>query len=91
MEPVARFIESSRNTANQKGIAKCLACDRIWTRQRAFEAGYEVPDTNCALCLTCPDTVQHRLYECQAPQARIAREASVPTEFVQQADIELAK
>eukprot|EP00972_Heterocapsa_arctica_P082310 12129817-Heterocapsa_arctica.AAC.1 len=27
MESVARFIASSRTTANQKGIPKCLACD----------------------------------------------------------------
>eukprot|EP00972_Heterocapsa_arctica_P098833 14582362-Heterocapsa_arctica.AAC.1 len=38
LEPAARFIASSRTTANQKGIARCLVCDGIWTRRRAFEA-----------------------------------------------------
>eukprot|EP00972_Heterocapsa_arctica_P017216 2544487-Heterocapsa_arctica.AAC.1 len=56
LEPVARFIESSKTTATQKGIARCLVCNGIWTRQRALEAGYEFPDLNCALCLTCVDT-----------------------------------
>eukprot|EP00972_Heterocapsa_arctica_P077528 11435499-Heterocapsa_arctica.AAC.1 len=59
LEPAARFIASSHTTANQKGIARCLVCDGIWTRRRAFEAAYEVPDLHCALCLVCDDTIQH--------------------------------
>ena len=38
----------------------------VWTRERLHEAGYSLPSRMCPLCEKWLDTMEHRLWECEA-------------------------
>ena len=56
-----------------KTLVACFYCDGIWTRTRLQQAGYVVDSLLCDLCGLEPDTLDHRMYRCTAPEAVQAR------------------
>ena len=74
--------KSKRYTVHQKFCIMNVACDGVWTQGRAQLAGYRY-DGRCRC--GAPDTVLHRLAECERPEARQAREdAEVPNRLLEQ-------
>ena len=81
---VQTAIKSKDFDALGKALVCSAACDGIWTRCRAADAGYLV-DTTCELCGLDVDTVMHRLLECQAPEVVAARKEACPQWFLDRA------
>ena len=57
---------SKHLTALEQGCLRSWATAAVWTRSRAIKYGYVIDDPNCPLCRRCEDTVDHRLWECEA-------------------------
>ena len=53
---------------NIKGVLAALVSGTVWTRTVQQERGYVVPHTACALCGEAPDTLRHRVLDCNAVQ-----------------------
>eukprot|EP00973_Karenia_brevis_P013927 1888833-Karenia_brevis.AAC.1 len=60
-----------------KSLIKAAACDAVWTGARAADAGYAV-DGICPLCHADRDTLFHRVWRCQHPSVKAAREEVAP-------------
>ncbi len=60
-----------------------VACGAVMTYARAAAAGYLV-DNRCPLCGIRGDTMVHRIWRCQHPEAAAAREATVPRWLLQE-------
>ena len=74
---VARRASRSKDLcASGRFMVQSLACNGVWTNQRAKEAGF-ITDGTCPLCGQ-QDTLFHRLWECQHPSVREARGEVVP-------------
>ena len=61
-----------------KGGARLVvakAGNAVWTRKRAQQAGYTVEDTRCELCGAHGDTTHGRVWKCEHPPVKVAREA----------------
>ena len=65
-DAVLSCINSSKIDYLGKVHIRCLATGGLWTRQRFKQAGYEHSGM-CPLCQEQPDTVHHRLWECNHP------------------------
>eukprot|EP00959_Pyramimonas_sp_CCMP1952_P317561 6646186-Pyramimonas_sp.AAC.1 len=48
----------------EAGALEALARGTIWTGQRRKAAGYQA-DGVCPRCTKAPDTLEHRIYECE--------------------------
>eukprot|EP00959_Pyramimonas_sp_CCMP1952_P206924 4328314-Pyramimonas_sp.AAC.1 len=48
----------------EAGALEALACGAIWTGQRCKAAGYQT-DGVCLRCTKAPDTLKHRIYNCE--------------------------
>ena len=69
--------------ATGKSIVRNLACDAIWTKKRANEAGFQT-DCVCDLCGKDEDTIKHRLWSCRCEAVTKARaEARIPKWFLE--------
>ena len=66
MDVVHKAISSGAKSFDRvgKGIIRCIACDGFWGMSRRKKAEYDV-DELCPLCLAAPDTLHHRLWNCQ--------------------------
>eukprot|EP00959_Pyramimonas_sp_CCMP1952_P350332 7339780-Pyramimonas_sp.AAC.1 len=62
---ILHLLNSGRFTLFQKGCIRVLFCDAVYTRTRAVSLGYKINNL-CQLCLAAPDTLRHRLWECEA-------------------------
>ena len=51
-------------TEDEASIVETFLLDGIWTLTRLYEAGYDVQDKRCPLCLGEEDTIEHRLFRC---------------------------
>ncbi len=61
---VASELNSSRHlTPLQRGALASTVAGAVWTRDRAFRAGYDVANV-CPLCGEGGDTVHHRTWHC---------------------------
>ena len=67
-EPICQYLRSSRHTQKDKGLVAALATQGFWTRARLVRAGLAI-DVLCPLCMLLPDTIHHRLYGCEHPDA----------------------
>ena len=61
-----------------------MACGAVWPKDRLITAGYDV-DPLCELCRADPDTMFHRIWDCQKPDAKSAREAVAPQRLIDEA------
>ena len=75
---------SSQPTALQKSSLRAVACGAVWPKDRLIAAGYDV-DPLCELCRADPDTMFHRIWACQNPDAKSAREAVAPQRLIDEA------
>ena len=64
---VAAGLRSKKLSAWEKGSARALACNALWTNSRALRCGYRVCPL-CPLCQSKVDSVFHRLWECEVCQ-----------------------
>jgi len=71
-EPICQYLRSAKHTQQDKGLAAALATQGFWTRSRLVRAGLAI-DVLCPLCSLRPDTVHHRLYGCEHPDAAAIR------------------
>ena len=61
---------------NRKSLKLLAAnsCNAVLTKLRTYQAGYDLSDVSCQLCGSHPDTIHQRLWKCQNPEVRKARE-----------------
>ncbi len=69
-------------TRQQSAAFRAVACGAVWTAAQAKERGY-LTDGLCDKCRAAPDTVRHRVYECEATRETV--KASVPRWFWEEA------
>ena len=74
----------SQLTTLQKGALRAVACDAVWPKDRLIAAGYDV-DPVCELCRAQPDSMFHRLWECQNEAAKLARKEIAPQRLIDEA------
>ena len=72
---------SKKMTPQGKYLVATAFCGGLWDGKRCCEAGYEA-NLMCPLCGLEPDTVEHRLWRCMAPQVVAARKAVCSDAFV---------
>ena len=65
---VASELRRSAYAPIERGTVRLLACDGTWTKGRAIERGYVMDDDLCPLCQAAPDSLMHRLWQCQCVQ-----------------------
>ena len=68
MDIMRSVLNSSKLDAKEKSSLAALGCNAIWTKVRAEEHGYVLPDNLCSLCGVEADTVHHRLWQCKHPE-----------------------
>ena len=71
-------------TPLQKGALRAVACDAVWPKDRLIKEGYLV-DPFCELCKKHPDSMFHRIWECDCPDAVQARTSIAPPHLVREA------
>eukprot|EP00959_Pyramimonas_sp_CCMP1952_P227757 4761973-Pyramimonas_sp.AAC.1 len=59
-------MSSSKFTPWEKGCIRGLVCQALWTKCRAAEHGYILPDVLCPMCGLEQDAMFHRLWMCQS-------------------------
>ncbi len=75
-------LKSGRHlTPLEKGALASTAADALWTRDRAYRAGYDVENT-CPLCGAQGDTAHHRVWCCPAT---LAARSKLPTWIIDEA------
>ncbi len=74
---VAQLASDRRLTPADRAAYRSVACGALMTFSRAARCGYLVPD-RCPLCGQDGDTVHHRIWRCQHPDAVAARSAAAP-------------
>jgi hypothetical protein len=85
-EHIAARLKSDRTlSAKDRAAYMSVACRAVMTYSRAAAMGYLVLD-ECPLCKKRGDTVLHRIWLCQHPDAVRAREAVVPRWLLQEFD-----
>ena len=57
----------------------------MWTRVRAKQAGYEVGDTKCELCGIPEGIIHGRIWKCQHPLVKKARDDAVSATIIRAA------
>ena len=82
-EPARALMQSSGLSARGKAVLASAFSGSIWTCADLAAAGYEVED-RCPLCRAAADTLEHRIWHCNAPEA-IAERSKVPSEVVMEA------
>ena len=75
VDAVKKVLASAKVSQASKNLLLVTACNALWTKTRAAEAGYDVGDALCELCQNGPDTLHHRLWVCQKPEVCAARDA----------------
>ena len=75
VDVVRRISRSCRTSKDGARLLVTNACNGVWTRTRAKAAGYIVESTLCELCGLHEDTIHGRVWLCQHPPVREAREA----------------
>ena len=81
--PARAAMRSSKFDKRDKAVLAAAWTGMIWTNHDLEKAGYIV-DGLCCLCKAAPDTLRHRLWQCQHPDAVEARKA-IPTSVVKEA------
>ncbi len=77
-----RVLRTGRQlTPLEKGALASTAAGALWTRDRAYKAGYDVENT-CPLCGAQGDTAHHRVWCCPATAAARAK---LPTWIIDEA------
>ena len=71
---VKRTAKSQRVPKDGRRLIMANACNAVWTKTRARESGYEFDDVMCTLCGKQEDTIHHRLWRCDHPPVKAARE-----------------
>ena len=71
-------------TPFQKGALRAVVCDAVWTKERFLAAGYIV-DPVCDLCRDKPDTLFHRLWECECEAVSELRKQVLPVSLIREA------
>ena len=80
---VPRALCRSRKTdAWSRYLIKSANVGGLWTRDRSAAAGHKT-STSCPLCLVCQDSLRHRVWQCQHPQAVQARKLHSPQWFTE--------
>ncbi len=83
-EHVASQLRGDRKlTCKDRACYMSVACGAVMTFARAAAAGYLVENL-CPLCGARGDTIVHRVWRCQHPDAVAAREAAVPKWLLQE-------
>ncbi len=83
-EHIASQLRGDRKlTCKDRACYMSVACGAIMTFARAAAAGYLV-ENKCPLCGARGDTIIHRVWRCQHPDAVAAREAAVPQWIIQE-------
>ena len=83
---VARaFITSEASKAGyrERYLAKAAACQALWTNDK-FKARGFASDGMCSQC-GMPDSVFHRIWECQSPEVLTARNRIADAQLIEQA------
>eukprot|EP00973_Karenia_brevis_P063529 8828756-Karenia_brevis.AAC.1 len=83
---VRRLLDSKSSSAmvaEHKAGLRVACANGLWTNARLAQAGYEV-DGMCSLCHEAEDTLFHRWWQCQAPEACAARN-SLATDMLKDA------
>ena len=77
---VKRVSRASRTSKEGARLLVANACNAVWSRTRAAQSGYKVDNTTCELCGKHEDTIHSRIWKCQHPDVKAAREkAASPT------------
>ena len=71
-------------TPLQKGALRAVTCDAVWPKDRFIKEGYNV-DPNCELCKKEPDSMFHRIWECDCAIAMQARTSVAPPQLIREA------
>ena len=71
---VRKVARMARTPADGSRVLIANACNAVWTRSRATLAGYVVEDTICELCGQHEDTIHGRIWKCQHPDVKAARD-----------------
>jgi len=72
---VKKFLNSKWSKANPKASRAAIKafCGGTWTQDRAIQSGYDIEDPYCPLCHAAPDSLKHRLFDCNHEDAVHAR------------------
>ena len=63
------YVRAKAHSKKAKIAVGAVATNALWTLTRLKDAGYVVDSTKCALCHTHEDTLHHRVWCCQHPDA----------------------
>ncbi len=82
---VAQLARDRTLSAADKAAYRSVACGAVMTYARAKQEGYMVEDA-CPLCGARGDTLRHRIWCCQHPEAVAARCSAAPRWVRQEAE-----
>ncbi len=72
-----QLATDKRITREGRAAVMSVACNAVMTYSRAVALGYMVQDI-CPMCGCAGDTIRHRVWECQHPDAVEARRRAAP-------------
>ena len=85
VDVVRRVARSSKTPKEGARLLTTNACNGIWTKTRAKAAGYELEDSLCELCGLHEDTIHGRVWKCQHPPVKLARELAASPAIIRAA------
>ena len=76
--PIRAALRKKTLDPRVKAVARSIFCGALWTKEDLKKAGYSLT-TECHLCEKSKDTLEHRLLECQNPEAEAIRARVAPS------------
>ena len=85
LDPARDYIKKRKHSTKAKSAVAAVVTNSLWTKSRLRESGYQLDDVLCDLCGVATDTLHHRLWICNHPQAVCARNRIAGTRLVAEA------
>ena len=78
---IEHVIQDKKTTNREAAVIQQAFTRSVWTRTDLIKEGYEIDSALCPLCQEAPDTLKHRIWNCNHP--RVQEERKVQQESIE--------